>query len=106
LKERSGLRMEKRETISWVLGTVMTLLALAGAWTAYHAQFEAAGTSDAGVGAVFLFLKSQNKSIATHYEDNIEKGINVEASEDRLQGLEYEERYIDNVQQALGVTDE
>ena len=95
--------MEKRELISWVLGTVMTVAAVAGGWAAYHAQFEQAGTSDAGIGAVFLFLKSQNKSIANHYEGNIEKGINVEASQDRLDGLEYEERYIDNVQQALGV---
>jgi hypothetical protein len=98
--------MENRELISWILGTVMTILALIGGWNAYHAQFEAAGTSNAGVGAVFLFLKSQNKSIATHYEKNVEKGIDVESSENRLQGLEYEERYIDNVQKALGVTDE
>jgi hypothetical protein len=98
--------MENRELISWVLGSIMTILALVGGWNAYHAQFETAGTSNAGVGAVFLFLKSQNKNIANHYEDNIEKGINVEASENRLQGLEYEGRYIDNVQQALGVTDE
>ena len=95
--------MEKRELISWIFGVIASVLALVGAWNAYHSQFEEKGASDAGVGAVFLFLKSQTQNIKNHYQDNVNEGVMVEESEAQLQRLKYEEQYIDNVQQALGV---
>jgi hypothetical protein len=97
--------MEKRESISWIFGVVASVIAIGSAWIAYHSVFAKQESVDAGIGAVFLFLKSQNENIQRYYEDNIEKGQDVDQAERRLQGLEYEEQYIDNVQEALGVKD-
>jgi hypothetical protein len=65
---------------------------------------ESKGSSATGMGATFLFLKSQNQSIKNHYGENIRKGIDVEESERQLRRLDYEEQYINNIQQTLGVS--
>ena len=80
-----------------------TLVGLSSAFYAYHASFEPAGSTEKALGAVFLFLKSQNQNAQNHYEGNIEAGQSVDTSRRRLESLKHEETYIHITQQQLGI---
>jgi len=94
---------DKTKLLTWGLSTLAVIVSLASGFVGYHAGFASKQDINAGVGAVFLFLKSQNQNIKNHYLENIEEGVMVEESKRQLPRLKYEEQYIDNVQQALGV---
>ena len=110
------MNIERRETSAWAIAAVLGLLGIAGVWSTYHEQFEQAGTSDAGIGAVFLFLKSQSESTKNTYTARVEecKGVTsaecnpvrIEDARERLKDLEFEQRYIDGVTSSLGIEDD
>jgi len=86
-----------------ILAIVASVVALVSGFLAYHSSFEEKGATDKGLGAVFLFLKSQNQNAQNFYQDNLSDGVNVETSEKRLESLKYEEKYIDMTQHQLGI---
>jgi hypothetical protein len=95
-----------RESVSWMIAATMAIISAVVGYVAYHANYATKKEVDSGVAAVFLFLKSQNQNIKNHYLKNLNKGVLVDESEKQLERLEYEEQYINNVQQALGVLPE
>lgn len=98
-----------KKQITWALASIASVAALLGILGGYHLYLdsihEPKGSTQAGLGAVFLFLKSQNQVIQKHYE-SIPEAERTARDKDRLQGLQYEENFIDMTQQALGVAPE
>jgi hypothetical protein len=100
------MNANKRESIGWLIAATMTIISAVIGYVAYHANYATKTEVDSGVAAVFLFLKSQNQNIKNHYVENIADGEMIDESKEQLDRLRYEEQYIDNVQQALGVKPE
>lgn len=102
--------MDKREKTSWFLNVVIAFVSLITLFASYHLYMmsvhEPKGSTAAALGSVFLFQRSRLQNLKNHYIDNVENNENaviVEESKRQLKRLEYEEGYVDMMQQQLGV---
>jgi hypothetical protein len=96
----------KRENIAVTIAAVSLAMTLAGGFMAWHAGFATRAEVEAGLGAVFLFLKSQNQNQRNHYVENVQNDetppVIKQESGKQITRLHYEQQYIEGVQQRLG----
>jgi hypothetical protein len=97
--------MERRESASWILNIVLSVVAVLTAFGGYHLYMNSihqdrssARLSDS---ALLMHLESRNQSLTTMYEKRVEDGDRVEQSEEQLDRLEYDRGGIKTLKHAV-----
>jgi hypothetical protein len=94
--------MQKRESVSWWLTAVASVIAIASAWVAYHDTFEEKGEAKSIGTSLLMVIKNTQSGRLASYENIPEDDLSP-LEKKRKVILEYDLKNIEQIEQAIGL---